>query len=286
MNDTSPPSVPETAPGPTGFQQVRDSRESALGKYQLLVVGNQRFGSLLLHELLTTLFTYVPGLLGILLRRLFYPLLFRQMERGVVIGSGVSLRQPRRISIARGGMIDDLASLSARGDDPTRIHLGQEVFVGRSSVIGVRNGVIEIGDHSNIGGFCRIACSGGTLRFGRHVLVGAFTYIGGGMHRCERTDIPMALQGQVFKGGVTIEDDVWIGGGCQILDGVTIGKGSIIGAGAIVTKDIPPYSIAFGNPATVRRTRPIGEDSGPSVGTSDQPPPSVPVPASTVGTAG
>ena len=153
-------------------------------------------------------------------------------------------------------MIDDYAALSARGsDEKTRIRLGPKVFIGRGTVIGVRNGVIELGANANISGNCRLGCSGGTLTLGENVLVGAFTYIGGGMHKFDRTDIPMAQQGQEFKGGVAIEEDVWIGGGCQILDGVRIGKGSIIGAGSVVTKDIPPYSIAVGVPAKVRGTR-------------------------------
>ena len=53
---------------------------------------------------------------------------------------------------------------------------------------------------------------------------------------------------------ITIEDDVWIGGGAIILPGVTIGKGSVIGTGSVVTKSIPPYSVAAGNPCRVIKT--------------------------------
>lgn len=256
QNNPKEPSGAE--PSATGFHAVRrDEKQSALGKYRSLVVGDKRWCSWLLYELLITTLTHLPGLAGIVLRRAFYPLLFERMERGVVIGSGVTLRQPGKMVLQRGCLIDDLAGLSARGGDDTRIVLGREVFIGRGTVLSLRDGRMELGDHSNIGGSCRIGCSGGMVRIGQHVLVGAFTYIGGGMHRFDRTDVPMALQGQSFKGGVTIEDDVWIGGGCQVLDGVTIGKGSIIGAGSIVTRDIPPYSIAFGNPAKVHKQRPM-----------------------------
>lgn len=51
--------------------------------------------------------------------------------------------------------------------------------------------------------------------------------------------------------GIVIEDDCWLGTGVKILDGVTIGKGSVIGAGAVVTKNIPSYSVAVGVPAKV-----------------------------------
>lgn len=56
---------------------------------------------------------------------------------------------------------------------------------------------------------------------------------------------------QTYSRPIVIEDEVWIGGGAILLPGVTIGKGSVIGAGAVVTKDIPPYSVAVGNPARV-----------------------------------
>lgn len=58
---------------------------------------------------------------------------------------------------------------------------------------------------------------------------------------------------QTYSRPITIEDEVWIGGGAIVLPGVTIGKGSVIGAGAVVTKDIPPYSVAVGSPARVIR---------------------------------
>jgi acetyltransferase-like isoleucine patch superfamily enzyme len=51
--------------------------------------------------------------------------------------------------------------------------------------------------------------------------------------------------------GIVIEDDCWLGTGVRVMDGVTIGKGCVIGAGAVVTKDIPPYSVAVGVPARV-----------------------------------
>lgn len=56
---------------------------------------------------------------------------------------------------------------------------------------------------------------------------------------------------QTYARPIKIDDEVWIGGGAILLPGVTIGKGSVIGAGAVVTKDIPPYSVAVGNPARV-----------------------------------
>jgi len=63
-----------------------------------------------------------------------------------------------------------------------------------------------------------------------------------------------------FGHPVFIEDDCWIGGSVIILPGVRIGKGSTVGAGSVVTKDIPPYSVAVGNPCKVRKTIPSVEE--------------------------
>ena len=74
-------------------------------------------------------------------------------------------------------------------------------------------------------------------------------------HRFDRTDIPMMEQGFEEERPVYIGNDVWIGDRALILPGVHIGDGSIIAAGAVVTKDVPPYSIAAGVPARKIRDR-------------------------------
>ena len=74
-------------------------------------------------------------------------------------------------------------------------------------------------------------------------------------HRSDRTDIPMQQQGMAEEKEVVIGDDVWIGHRVILLPGVHIGNGSIIGAGAVVTRDIPDYSVAVGVPARVIRNR-------------------------------
>jgi acetyltransferase-like isoleucine patch superfamily enzyme len=65
------------------------------------------------------------------------------------------------------------------------------------------------------------------------------------------TDAPL----DTSKASIAIEDDVWIGANAVILPGVTIGRGAVIGAGSVVTKDVAPYTICAGNPARVMRAR-------------------------------
>jgi len=66
--------------------------------------------------------------------------------------------------------------------------------------------------------------------------------------------MPIINQGIISK-GIKIEDDVWIGSNSTVLDGVTIGRGSVIGAGSVVTQDIPPFSVALGVPAKLIKER-------------------------------
>ncbi|ASM48732.1 chloramphenicol O-acetyltransferase [Pseudoalteromonas espejiana DSM 9414] len=77
-------------------------------------------------------------------------------------------------------------------------------------------------------------------------------------HAIDRVDIPMCQQGFKEIAPVYIEDDVWIGRRVIILPGVSIGKGCVLGAGSVIAKDIPPYSIVVGNPGKVIRNRLAG----------------------------
>lgn len=94
----------------------------------------------------------------------------------------------------------------------------------------------------------------GTIIIGDNVMIGPNTLLRAEDHRFDRTDIPMCEQGH-NSGKIIIENDVWIGANAVITRDVTIGTGSVIGAGAVVTHDIPPYSVAVGVPARVIKSR-------------------------------
>lgn len=98
-----------------------------------------------------------------------------------------------------------------------------------------------MGKNSSIGPHGYIGCSG-KIVIGENVMFGPKCSLFAENHVFEDSDETIKSQGVAQK-GITIEDDCWIGSNCIILDGVTIGKGSVIGAGSLITKDVPPKSV-------------------------------------------
>lgn len=127
--------------------------------------------------------------------------------------------------------------------------VGKHVNVERGAHI---SHTTEIGDYSGIGENCRLY---GRVVIGDYVMMGRECFIYTYNHETLRTDIPMQEQGGTAEKTVSIGNDVWIGSRVTILPGVTIGNGAVIGASSVVTKDVPPYAVACGNPAKVVKYR-------------------------------
>ena len=94
----------------------------------------------------------------------------------------------------------------------------------------------------------------GKIIIGNNVLIGPYTIMHSGNHNYKNTALPINKQGFNFS-IITIEEDVWIAARCTILSGVTIGKSSIIAAGSVITKDVPPFSVVAGVPGKIISTR-------------------------------
>jgi len=138
--------------------------------------------------------------------------------------------------------------------------MGERVSIGKFAIIRPGNSYggeigegLKIGDHSNIGPYCYIGCSG-YIEIGNNVMMSPRVSIYAENHVFDRIDTTIQSQG-VHRQFVKIEDDCWIAANSIILAGVTIGKGSVIAAGSVVTKDVPPYSIVAGIPATIIKQR-------------------------------
>jgi acetyltransferase-like isoleucine patch superfamily enzyme len=138
---------------------------------------------------------------------------------------------------------------------PERIWIGAGVYVGHDAILkGYHAADLRVGDGTWIGQQCFLHSAGG-LSIGAHVGIGPGVKIITSKHEESGRAVPI-LHAPLAFAPVTIEDDVDLGVGAIVLPGVTIGRGAQIGAGAVVTRDVPPYSVAAGNPARVLRERP------------------------------
>ena len=128
---------------------------------------------------------------------------------------------------------------------------------GRGSTIGrgvwLRPRTCSVGSESFIGQHCWLAVD--DLRIGNWVMLAAQVSIVGGDHRFNVAGSPSIRSGRDDCKPVVIEDDVWVGHRAIIMHGVTLGEGCVVAAGALVTKDVEPYSIVAGCPAKVIKRR-------------------------------
>lgn len=234
-------------------QELFDERRSKVRRYQDLVVGQPGLWRLIRFELITLLCTNMPGALGLFLRSRLYPRLLGRVGRNVTFGANVVLRHPHKIAIGNNVVIDDGCCLDAKGQTNEGIRIGDGVFVGRHTILSCKNGDIVLDDHANIG-FNVEVFSAARVRIGKHVLVAAYTYLVGGDHLYDRVDVPVLYQGRTAQ-GIEVDDNVWLGAHVVVTDGARVGRDAIVGAGAVVMGEIPPFHIAAGVPARVIRDR-------------------------------
>lgn len=161
-----------------------------------------------------------------------------------------------QVELADEVIVENHAVLSARHSNRP----GQYIRIGRGTIVrgGAQihtwGGFVEIGEACSINALTILYGTGG-LRIGRYVRIASHTTIVASSHVFASTDAPIVSQG-VTAAGITIDDDVWIGAGCRILDGVHIGRGAIVAAGAVVNRDVAPYTVVGGVPARVLKHRP------------------------------
>ena len=128
-------------------------------------------------------------------------------------------------------------------------HCGKKVNIEKGASFSSK---VTLGNNSGIG----ISASlGGAICIGDNVMMGPNCTFYPRNHAFERLDVPMCQQGFQEEKPIIVGNDVWIGGHVIVFPGVHIGNGAIIGAGAVVTKDVPDFAIVGGNPARVIRFR-------------------------------
>lgn len=244
-------------------RKMFDERKSAIRKYAELVIGEFSFFKLLKYELITSLFGPLPGALGLLLRKISYPLLFREIGKGVVFGRNVVLRHCDKIRIGDRVVIDDYTLLDARGAGEEGIVIKDGVIISRGCYIQAKMGPIHIGRRSDVGTGTTIVSQGG-VHIDERVSIAGGCKISGGLFEIlpnEDADPPYR---RYSKGPVRIEKRCLLAMGAVILDDVTVGEGTMVGSGAVVSMDLPPYSITSPRPAMVLKNPALKDTRAPN----------------------
>ena len=152
----------------------------------------------------------------------------------VQIGKDVTFQNPqflhfgKNIGIGKHTYFLPLNSYGGKSYNP-------RIIIGDGCWIGIRNSFAAINE----------------IKIGNHVLFAGYVHITDHSHGYEDISRPIMPQELFSKGPIEIEDDCWLGFGCEILSGVHIGKHAIIASRSVVTKDVPAYSIVAGNPARI-----------------------------------
>jgi acetyltransferase-like isoleucine patch superfamily enzyme len=141
-------------------------------------------------------------------------------------------------------------SPKAEVDLSPSLHLGRGVTISSFAKVKAADGPVTIGANSAIGPGCFLSSGTTGIKIGKDAMIAASVVIVANNHVYARIDLPIRLQGHHSR-GIVIEDDVWIGANCTVLDGSWIGSGAIVTAGSVVSGKIPPRAIATGNPARV-----------------------------------
>lgn len=187
-----------------------------------------KFGSRLcqaLEEFWIALFAWIPTPIGVVIRLFAWRWFFASCGK---------VRFDRDLTI--GGL--------------GNIRLGNGCRIGKGVFLTAANGQLVLADEVAVSPNANIGADDGEIFIGRNVAIGPGTVIRSANHCFARADVPIMFQGH-RRGLVEIEEDVWIGANCVITPDVRIGRGAVVGAGAVVTRNVEPFSIVGGVPARI-----------------------------------
>jgi acetyltransferase-like isoleucine patch superfamily enzyme len=238
-----------------------NERKTPLQTYKELVIGDKSLLQLIKYEVLTTLLGPLPGALGLILRKLFYPMLFKHVGKGVIFGQNVVIRHPDKIRLGNRVVLDDYCLIDARGAGEDGLVIGDDSIINRGVTIKSKVGPIHIEASANIGAATVIISMGGVY-IGEMVSIAGGCSISGGAFSTEQGEDIFRDQGKHTKGPIRLDKKSRYAMGAIVLDGVHVEEGCIVGAGSVVITDLPSYSIAAGVPAKVVRSRKKARENG------------------------
>ena len=191
------------------------------------------------------------------LRGLWKRLFIKEVHGLFLVGKHTSITHGKHIRCGRNVKFEDYTEIHGLCEElvfGNNVTISRGVMIRPSSYYGGDYGKgLVIGDNSSIGPHGYVGCSG-KITIGKNVMFGPKCSLFAENHIFSNTRLDIKSQGVAQK-GITIEDDCWIGSNCVILDGVRIGKGSVIGAGTLVSKDIAPGSIVMDKRNKKRKSR-------------------------------
>jgi acetyltransferase-like isoleucine patch superfamily enzyme len=234
--------------------KLTSGQNSPFTTYKEITTGNVGRWQFLLYEALTSLLGPLPGGAGFFLRKVFYPRLFKRVGKGFIIGRNVVIRHAGKIEVHDNVTIDDNCLIDARGAGNGGVVFEDGVIVNRNCMIQAKNGSIRLGRRTSLGSNSVLVSLGG-VDIGEAVLTAGGCYISAGAYEFDRLETPVMDQQAYTKGPIRIGANAWLGTCVVVLDGISIGKGVVVGAGSVVTKDLPENSVAVGVPARVIKTR-------------------------------
>jgi acetyltransferase-like isoleucine patch superfamily enzyme len=168
------------------------------------------------------------------------------------VGRRTKILFPGRLSVGRNVALGDYVRINCYG--AKGVVLGDNVRIKEHGWIQVTSHLsnpglgLRVGSDTYIGPHCVIGAAGG-IDIAEDVTIGAYVHLLAENHRFE-ADGPVGEQG-VQRSGIAIARGAWLGNAAIVLDGVTIGENAVVGAGAVVTKDVAPRTVVAGNPARV-----------------------------------
>jgi acetyltransferase-like isoleucine patch superfamily enzyme len=208
--------------------------------------GQRSLGRFLWQGTILTLMYRLPTIWATVLRGIVYRAVMGGIGSSCLIEEDVRLQVPKRIFLGKRVFVGQYGYLDG---GTSFLRLGDDVHLARFCTL--RAGERGIRIHDGAGINIRTYLEGnGEIEIGPNALLSPGVQVLSANHVFDDPEVPIRFQGGVY-GKVTLGEDCWLGTNVVVLPGVTIGRGAVVGAGAVVTKDIPAYSIALGVPAKV-----------------------------------
>ena len=183
-----------------------------------------------LYRWIEWVFSSIPGYIGMKLRSIFYKFIFKTKHE-LSIGIGTEFNTKKNILFS--GL----------------------VYIGKNSFFTAKGGFISIGNNTRFNMNVHINSSGGgKISIGNNCLIGPNVVMRTANHSFDQIHIPIVYQGHI-SADIIIEDNVWLGSNVVVLPGITIGTGAVVGAGTVITKNVPKMSVVVGVPGKVIKYR-------------------------------